>query len=135
MPNVESLASICGDLRWRNTMFFLVPLTAMLLADIRSEVDEGPRAAIELYFQAHALGNGDYIRQAFTPEATISFVDGDTLKRWTRDEFAKRFDGPASDEYRRFRRVESLDGNGTPARAVATLAYPKMPFPDASVPL
>ena len=92
--------------------------------------DEGPRAAIEQYFQAHALGSGDYIRQAFTPDARISCVEGDRLRQWKTEEFAQRFQHRASDEYRRVRRVERLDVSGTSASAVLTLNYPDVLFTD-----
>src|SRR5215469_11528624 len=92
--------------------------------------DPGPRAAIELYFTAHALGDGNYIRQAFTPDAKISFVDHGELKQWTPEEFASRFHGSAPDEYRRVRRVESLDVNGDAASAVVTLDYGEVLFRD-----
>jgi hypothetical protein len=36
---------------------------------------DGPRDAIELYFQAHAFGDGDYIRRAFADDAKIEFVE------------------------------------------------------------
>jgi metallo-beta-lactamase class B len=103
---------------------FLPALTlALLLQAAAPPADSCPRAAIELYFKAHALGDGNYIRQAFTPDARISFIDHGALRQWTRDEFASRFHGPASDEYRRVRRVESLDVNGDAASAVVTLDY------------
>jgi metallo-beta-lactamase class B len=103
---------------------FLPTLTlALLLQAGTPPADPGPRTAIELYFKAHAFGDGNYIRQAFTPEARISFIDHGELKQWTRDEFANHFHGPAADEYRRVRRVESLDVNGHAASAVVTLEY------------
>jgi metallo-beta-lactamase class B len=103
---------------------FLPALTlALLLQAGTPPADPGPRTAIELYFKAHAFGDGNYIRQAFTPEARISFIDHGELKQWTRDEFANHFHGPAADEYRRVRRVESLDVNGHAASAVVTLDY------------
>jgi metallo-beta-lactamase class B len=95
-----------------------------------SRKDDDPRTPIELYFQAHALGKGELIEQAFTPDARIKFVDKGELKEWTRDEFAKRFQQPAADEYRRVRRVESLDVTGTAASAVLTLNYPQVEFTD-----
>src|SRR5215469_12988465 len=104
-------------------MFLPVLTLALLLQAATPPADSGPRAAIELYFKAHALGDGNYIRQAFTPEAKISLVDHGELKQWTREEFANRFHGPAADEYRRVRRVESLDVNGDAASAVVTLDY------------
>jgi metallo-beta-lactamase class B len=91
---------------------------------------ETPRDAIELYFQAHALGDGEYIRRAFTPDAKIQFIENGQLKQWTREEFAGRFKAPAGDEYRRVRRVESMDINGTAASAVVTLDYPQVLFRD-----
>jgi metallo-beta-lactamase class B len=96
----------------------------------KSRTDDDPRKAIELYFQAHALGKGELIGQAFTPDAKIKFVDNGELKEWTRDEFAKRFQQPAADEYRRVRRVERLDVSGTAASAVLTLNYPQVLFTD-----
>ena len=89
-----------------------------------------PREAIELYFQAHATGDGNFIRRAFTPDAKIQFVDGDQMKQWSTEEFANRFHGPAPDEYRRVRRVESLDVSGNAASAVVTLDYPQILFRD-----
>jgi metallo-beta-lactamase class B len=110
---------------------FLAALTvALLLQATTPPADPGPRAAIELYFTAHALGDGSYIRQAFTPDARISFVDHGELEQWTRDEFAHRFHGPAADEYRRVRRVESLDVYGDAASAVVTLDYGQVLFRD-----
>ena len=52
------------------------------------------------------------------------------LQEWTRDEFAKRFQQPAADEYRRVRRLVKLDVSGTAASAVLTLDYPQVLFTD-----
>jgi metallo-beta-lactamase class B len=92
--------------------------------------DEGPRTAVEGYFMAHALGRGELITQNFAPDAKIQFVEDGQLKVWTRDEFAKRFQQPAADEYRRVRHVERLDMSGTAASAVVTLNYPQVLFTD-----
>src|SRR5437899_2673903 len=83
------------------------------LRPAKSRTGDDPRTAIELYFQAHALGKGELIEQAFTPDAKIKFADNGELKEWTREEFEKRFQQPAVDEYRRVRRVQRLDVNGT----------------------
>ena len=96
----------------------------------KPRTDDDPRTAIELYFQAHALGKAEFIEQAFTPDAKIKFIDAGELKEWTRDEFAKRFQQPAPDEYRRVRRVDRLDVTGTAASAVLTLNYPQVQFTD-----
>src|SRR5260370_39599626 len=60
----------------------------------------------------------------------MEFVDNGKLKPWRREEFAGRFHGAAADEYRRVRRVESLNVSGTAARAVVTLDYPQVLFRD-----
>jgi metallo-beta-lactamase class B len=86
--------------------------------------------AIERYFQAHASGNGDLIREVFSPEAKITFVEGGEQKQWTGEEFARRFQQPADDEYSRVRRIERLDISGTAASAVLTLDYPQVLFTD-----
>jgi hypothetical protein len=92
--------------------------------------NEDPRAAIEGYFAAHALADSEFIRQTFTPDAKIRFHEGGESKVRTRDEFAKRFRQPATDEYRRVRRVERLDVSGTAASTVVTLDYPQVLFTD-----
>jgi Putative lumazine-binding len=79
-----------------------IPLPLLVLAQgVGSPpANHDPRSAIELYFQAQARGNGEYIRQAVTADAKIAFVDHGQVEQWTRDEFAARFHGPARDEYR-----------------------------------
>jgi metallo-beta-lactamase class B len=113
-------------------MKMLIPamMLAMLLPTGLPQTDDDPRAPIETYFQAHAFGNGELIKQAFTPDAKIRFVDGGKLTEWTTDEFAKRFQQPAPDEYRRVRRIQRLDISGTAASAVLTLDYPQVRFTD-----
>jgi metallo-beta-lactamase class B len=111
-------------------MLFPPFLFALLLGGEPASADDDPRAPIELYFQAHATGNGDFIRQSFTPDARISFVSGDQLTQWTREEFANRFHGPAPDESQRVRRIERLDATGNAASAVLTLDYPDVVFTD-----
>jgi metallo-beta-lactamase class B len=111
-------------------MLFSVLLLAILLVAGTAAAQDSPRDAIELYFQAHASGNGDFIRQAFTPDAKVTFVENGNLRQWTREEFAARFRAPANDEYRRVRRVEHMDITGTAASAVLTLDYPQVLFTD-----
>jgi len=111
-------------------MLLSMLMLAVVFATCTVAAQDSPRDAIELYFQAHAFGNGDYIQRAFAPDARIQFVEQGELKQWTRAEFAQRFRGPAVDEYRRVRRVETLDVNGTAASAVVTLDYPQVLFRD-----
>ncbi len=105
-------------------------MVAMFLSGGEAPGDNGPRAALEKYFLAHATGNGDYIRQAFTPETKTRFMDGDKPMEWTMEEFAQRFKEPALDEYRRVRTVERLDVSGNAASAVLKLNYPSVEFTD-----
>jgi metallo-beta-lactamase class B len=115
-------------------LILLLPLGLVTYAQAQTpakpRTDDSPRSAIEGYFAAHALGKGEFITQTFTPDAKIQFVENDELKQWTRDEFAKRFQQPAADEYRRVRRVERLEVSGTAASAVLTLDYPQVRFTD-----
>jgi metallo-beta-lactamase class B len=118
------------NMQRRKDMLLSIILLAVLLTTFAAVAQDSPRDALELYFQAHASGNGDFIRQAFTPDAGIEFVENGKLKHWTREEFAARFQAPARNEYRRVRRVERLDVKGTAASAVLTLDYPDVLFTD-----
>jgi metallo-beta-lactamase class B len=111
-------------------MLLSTSMLGVSLALGTAAAQDSPRDAIELYFQAHAFGDGDYIRRAFADDAKIEFVENGQLKQWTREEFAQRFHGPALDEYRRVRRVENLDVRGNAASAVVTLDYPQVLFRD-----
>src|SRR5882757_1498283 len=131
--NMHSLSIPFGYL-----LVTLFLLAVILPEDARTKVlptptapsEDDPRAAIELYFAAHALGKAGFITQAFSPEAKIQFVEDGERREWTRDEFAKRFQQPAFDEYRRVRRVQTLNVSGTAASAVLTLDYPQVLFTD-----
>lgn len=96
--------------------FFLLPRSPDL-GDVRVPLD--------LYFQAHASGDSDYIRRAFHPDATISWVHEGDLKVEDRETYAARFRGaPAHDEAERQRRVAFVDVNGDVAVARLELDYP-----------
>ena len=130
---MDSLSNSLGPLL---ISLFLLPLIQPAQAQVQPPAgdsmppEDGPRAALESYFAAHALGKGEFITRSFTPDAKIQFVDSGVLQEWTRDEFAKRFQQPAADEYRRVRRLERLDVSGTAASAVLTLNYPQVLFTD-----
>ena len=109
-------------------MITLMLLSMMLQAPTARDLSV--REPIEMYFQAHATGNPDLIRKAFTPDATIKFVDNGQTKTWTVEEFASRFKGPAEDEDRRVRRIDSITISGDVASAVLTLDYPQVRFTD-----
>ncbi len=105
-------------------------MLAILLSAGASPTDDGPRGAIERYFQARALGSGECIRRAFTPDAKIVLVEEGRSTQSTTEQAAGRLQGPASDEHRRVRRVERLDVSDFVASAVLTLDYPRVLFTD-----
>lgn len=109
-------------------MITLMLLSMMLQS--HTAQDLSVREPIEMYFQAHATGNPDLIRQAFTPDATIKFLDDGKVTTWTVEEFAARFKGPAEDEARRVRRIDSITISDDVASAVLTLDYPQVRFTD-----
>lgn len=111
-------------------MLFMLLLAGILAVAGTAAAQETPRDAVELYFKAHALGHGDYIRQAFTPDAKISFVENGKMQQWTREDFAARFQSPAADEYRRVRTVDRLEVSGDAATAAVTLNYPQVLLTD-----
>src|SRR5262252_1955798 len=122
---------VTTELQWRTNVLSPVLMLALLLAlALTMHAQNSPRDAIELYFRAHATGNRGFIREAFTPDARIEFVANGHFKQWTREEFAARFQTPASDEYRRVRRVDHLAITGTAASATVTLDYPQVVFTD-----
>jgi Putative lumazine-binding len=95
----------------------------------------GERAAVgatlEVYFKAHATGDGTHIRRAFHPDAKIQSIKEGKLAASSRDEFAARFSGkPAADEARRKRRILSIDIAGDAAVAKVELDYPDVHFID-----
>jgi metallo-beta-lactamase class B len=125
---MHSLPALGSLLLWLFLFGLLLPSQAQTAAKPRENDD--PRTPIELYFEAHASGKGELIEQAFTADAKIKFVEGGESREWTRNEFRKRFEQPAADEYRRVRRIERLDIGGTAASAVLTLDYPQVLFTD-----
>lgn len=100
-------------------------------ADAQGVEEAGVRRAVELYFQGHATGNGDFFRKAFHPEAKVFSVRDGKLAQLTSEEFAARASGkPAPDEALRKRTVESVDISGNAAFAKVVLDYPAVRFVD-----
>jgi putative lumazine-binding protein/histidine kinase len=83
------------------------------------------RQTAELYLQGHATGRGEFMRQAFHPDAKLFSVRDGKVSQVTLDEFVGRLKGkPADDEAKRKRRVASVDVTGTAAVAKIDLDYP-----------
>ena len=97
-----------------------VPTAAAQTPDL-----DAVRAPLELYLQGHAEGDGDRMRQAFHPDATISWMRDGAVAQRTVEAFAALFTrGPAPDEANRQRRIVSIDVTGDVAVARLELDYP-----------
>lgn len=91
----------------------------------------GVRAAVELYFQGHATGNGDFWRRAFHPEAKLFWVKDGAFAQRTLAEFIGGAAGkPADDEAKRTRKITLIDVTGDSAVAKVELDYPAIKFTD-----
>ncbi len=89
------------------------------------------REAVEYYFQTHATGNGEYLREAFHPVANLYFVRDDELAKITLEDYIAMFDGtPPDDEDRRVRTIDEIDFSGNAAIATITLDYPNAVYTD-----
>jgi hypothetical protein len=86
---------------------------------------------LENYFKAQVTGNGDFIRQAFHPEAKIMSFSKDKFTQWSAEEFASFYKGtPSTDEDKRKRSFEIIDIAGNAAIAKVTLDYPTVKYTD-----
>ncbi len=104
----------------------LVALAGFTLADRSADLDAA-RVPLDLYLQGHAEGDGDYMRRAFHPDATVSWLRDGAVAQRTAEEFAALFtNGPADDEADRQRRIASLDITGDVATARLELDYPNV---------
>ena len=82
-------------------------------------------ATVQLYFQGHATGNGDFFRKAFHPDAKLFWIKDGALAQRTSAEFAAGATGkPSDDEARRVRRIALIDVAGDAAVAKVELDYP-----------
>ena len=88
-------------------------------------------ATVQLYFQGHATGDGQYFRKAFHGEAKLFWVKDGALAQKTSAEFAAGASGkPADDEAKRVRRIALIDISGDAAIAKVELDYPSGPIVD-----
>lgn len=89
------------------------------------------RVPLENYLKAHAMGDSEFMRKAFHPDAKVfSYRDG-KLQQLTAAEFAARFTGkPAADEAQRKRWIESVKLTGNAGIGVIVLDYPQVKFTD-----
>lgn len=89
------------------------------------------RAAVSLYLQSHATGDGQHVSKAFHPELKLMFVRDGQLMQRTAAEYISGFRGqPAADEAQRKRWIELVDVTGSAAIAKVVLDYPTAKFAD-----
>lgn len=87
--------------------------------------------AVQLYFQGHATGDGNFWRKAFHPEAKLFWVKDGALAQKTATEFAAGASGkPAADEGKRVRKILAVDHAGDAAMVKVELTYPDVAFVD-----
>ena len=96
------------------------------LAQAASADDEaGVRAALQHYLNGHATGNPEEFRQAFHPDARMTFVrDGKVVITPISEYIARASGKPAADEAQRKRRITSIEVTGTAAVGRIELDYP-----------
>jgi metallo-beta-lactamase class B len=107
-------------MRWQRALAALLVLSSARAwsASLETEV----REVVERLFRADALGSPEELGQAFAPGATVLEKRG---SRWVKtDAFGARLGGPAADEFRRVRRVESLKVGKSEATAVLWFESP-----------
>src|SRR5262245_36026348 len=93
--------------------------------DVEDPDREAVAAAVGLYFQGHATGDGSFFRRAFHRDARLFWVKNGELMQKSSEEFAAGAAGkPADDEPRRTRRITVIDIAGDAAMAKLELAYP-----------
>ncbi|HEU4409124.1 MAG TPA: nuclear transport factor 2 family protein [Polyangiaceae bacterium] len=118
--------------RWREMAYGLVSVAAVttaVVAGVARASAAGDEAAVrqtaELYIQGQATGRGEFMRQAFHPDAKLFSVRDGKVSQVPLDEFVGKFTGkPRDDEAKRKRRVVSVDVSGTAAVAKIDLDYP-----------
>ncbi len=110
----------------------IVALTALALStgpivaqSAPTEDEAGVRAALQHYLNGHATGNPEEFRQAFHPDARMTFVRDGKLVITPISEYIARATGkPAADEAQRKRRIASIEITGTAAVGRIELDYP-----------
>jgi hypothetical protein len=86
---------------------------------------EAVAATVQLYFQGHATGSGEFFRKAMHPEGKMFWVKDGALAQRPFPEYIAGAPGkPADDEARRVRRILMIDVTGDTAVAKVELAYP-----------
>jgi hypothetical protein len=97
--------------------------------DARLTVGDGVEAPAEVlaplhaYALGHATGSADHFLDAFRPTAHIEGLRDGRFQSWDLATYCGLFSGPAADEERRRRSIDSLEVTGTVASARMTLHH------------
>ena len=87
--------------------------------------EAGVRAALQHYLNGHATGSQDEMRQAFHPDARMTFVRDGKVVITPIAEYIARFTGQAApDEPQRKRRITHVEVTGNAATGRIELDYP-----------
>lgn len=114
-----------------SVLTLMITLVAPMASANDVDEQEAVKKPLQLYILAHATGKGEYILQAFSPDAKIMFVRDGKYTQLTRDEFAARFSGkPEPDEAQRVRHIASIEITGSAATARIVLDYPNVTLTD-----
>jgi hypothetical protein len=129
-----ALLKIGGEWKIVNKSFHAQPRTNPLEKVSFTSTEEEKKAIavpLENYFKAQVTGSGDFIRQAFHPEAKIMSFSKDKFSQWSAEEFAAFYKGtPSTDEDKRKRSFEILDVAGNAAIARVVLDFPTVKYTD-----
>jgi len=108
-------------------------------ADAHLAVAPGVSVASEVlsplhaYAMGHATGFAEHFRDAFLPTAHIEGIRDGEFVSWDLDTYCALFDGPAPDEQRRRRVIESVTVSGSIANATMRLQHGADTFIDMFV--
>lgn len=96
-----------------------------------SQIEAGPREAVQRYFEGHITGDPDVMRQAFHTDARLQFTREGVFGQASLETYLTWLPGrPAEDEAERRRSIERLSVAGDVAVAELELDYPAVRFVD-----
>src|SRR5262245_33884124 len=91
-------------------------------ADTSEAERQAVAATVQLYFQGHATGSGEFFRKAMHPEGKMFWIKDGALAQRPFPEYIAGAPGkPAEDEARRVRRILMIDVTGDTAVAKVEL--------------
>ena len=112
-------------------LFTASTASAQAAASQVSPDERDVRTALNHYLLGHATGDGEHMRQAFHPDARMTFVRDGKVVITPISEYIARFTGkPPADEAQRKRSITHVEVAGTAAYGRIELDYPNAHFVD-----